>query len=194
MKHKRNWAIGIILSVAATFVALQNVSAPTQEVETPESVVTITITVEPSSTVSVDNSGSCGYMWAYHEDPELTAKFDEAIRQLDPAASANAQQFGEDCVYEDGHSVFSVKETDFYVHFPAEDLNAEENFGNWISQVLQIALNLPREQIKGDYGFVEFWFERSDSEHVIARVPIQRYMDEAKELTGAELFRMFIAP
>lgn len=194
MKHKRNWAIGIILSAAAAFAALQNVAAPTHEVETPESVITITPTVEPSPTVGVDNSGGCGYIWAYHDDPELTAAVDEAIRQLDPTASANAQQFGEDCVYEDGHSTFSAMETDFYIRLPVADLKNEEAFGNWMAQVLPVITQLPPGNIEGNYGFVEFTFEETETNRVIVRVPIQRYIDEAQAITGVELFRMFLAP
>lgn len=194
MKHKRNWAIGIILSAAAAFAALQNVAAPTHEVETPESVITITPTIEPSPTVGVDNSGGCGYIWAYHDDPELTAAVDEAIRQLDPTASANAQQFGEDCVYEDGHSTFSSMETDFYIRLPVADLKNEEAFGNWMAQVLPVITQLPPGKIEGNYGFVEFTFEETETNRVIVRVPIQRYIDEAQAITGVELFRMFLAP
>jgi hypothetical protein len=194
MKHKRNWAIGIILSAVAAFAALQNVAAPTHEVETPESVITITPTVEPSPTVGVDNSGGCGYIWAYHDDPELTAAVDEAIRQLDPTASANAQQFGEDCVYEDGHSTFSAMETDFYIRLPVADLKNEEAFGNWMAQVLPVITQLPPGNIEGNYGFVEFTFEETETNRVIVRVPIQRYIDEAQAITGVELFRMFLAP
>jgi len=194
MKHKRNWAIGIILSAAAAFAALQNVAAPTHKVETPESVITITPTVESSPTVGVDNSGSCGYIWAYHDDPELTAKVDEAIRQLDPTASANVQQFGEDCVYEDGHSTFSAMETDFYVHLPVADLKHEETFGNWMAQVLSIITQLPREEIEGKFGFAEFTFEKTKMDRLLVRIPIQRYIDEAQGITGMELFRMFNVP
>lgn len=191
MKHKRNWAIGIILSATAAFIALQNVAAPTHETESPDSVVTITASIEPSPTV-VDNSGGCGYMWAYHDDPELTAKVDEAIRGLDPTASANAQQFGEDCVYADGHSTFGAMETDFYVHLPIDDLTNNDLFGNWIAQVMTIITQIPREELPGNYGFVEFGFEKSDTEHLVVRVPIQKYLDEGQGKTGMELLQLFI--
>ena len=194
MKHKRNWVIGIILSATAGFVALQNVAAPTHTIETPEVIATISATAVPSPTGSTNGYGGCGYQWAYQDDPELTVKLDNAVRQINPAASAKAQQFGEDCIYEDGHSTFLAKETDFYVRLPVEDLTNEENFGNWMSEVLQIVINFPQEQIQGKYGFVEFWFEKSVDEHVITRVPIEQYMAEAKEITGVELFQMFVAP
>jgi len=192
MKHKRNWAIGIILSATAAFVALQNVAAPTQEVETPAVIATISATAEPSPTV-VEGYGGCGYMWAYQDDPELTAKVDEAIRLLDPTASARAQQFGEDCVYEDGHSTFSALETDFYTHLPIEDLTDNESFGNWIAQVMPLITQIPPEELQGNnYGFVEFWFDKSESEHLVVRVPIQKYLDEGQGKTGTELLQMFL--
>lgn len=185
MKHKRNWVIGIILSASAAFVALQSVSAPTHEVDTPEAVATIT------GTVGVDNSASCGYTWAYHDDPELTAKVDKAVRILDSTASANVQQFGEDCVYADGHSTFNAMETDFYVRLPAEDLTAEEDLGNWVKQVMDIIISLPDESIQGKKGFVEFSFIKTDTDLLIFRVDITEYLTTATNLSGAELFQRF---
>jgi len=191
MKHKRNWAIGIVLSAAAAFAALQNVSAPTHETETPATV--ITITVEPSSTVIVDGYGSCGYQWAYQDDPRLTAKIDEAIRQLDPNAKANAQLFGEDCVYADGHSTFSALETDFYIHRPIEDLTNNEELGNWMAQAMTLITQIPPDELKGNnYGFVEFRFNKSETEHLVVRVPIQKYLDEGQGKTGNEFLQLFI--
>ncbi|MBE0672052.1 MAG: hypothetical protein IH588_15835 [Anaerolineales bacterium] len=191
MKHKRNWVIGIILSATAAFVALQNVAAPTHEVETPQAVITITASLEPSPTA--DDTGNCGYMWAYHDDPELTAKVDEAVHRLNPAASARAQQFGEDCVYADGRSTFSAMETDFYVQLPVEDLADNDLFGNWIAQVMTMVTQIPREELQGsNYGFVEFSFEKSDTEYLIVRVPIQKYLEDRQGKTGNELLQLFI--
>ena len=193
MKHKRNWAIGIILSAAAAFAALQNVAAPTHEVITTEVVATISATAEPSPTASSNSYGGCGYQWAYQDDPELTAKVDEAIRQLDPAATARAQQFGENCVYEDGHTTFSALETDFYVHRPIEDLTDNESFGNWMAQVMPLITQIPREELKGNNdGFVEFWFNKSETEHLVVRVPIQKYLNDAQGKTGNEFLQLFL--
>ena len=154
-------------------------------------------TVQPptETPTSVQPIGQCAYVWAYHNADELSAMIEEKIHALDPAASGNASFYGEDCVYADGQSTFGAMETDFYVHKPVDDLTNEEVFGNWMSQVLQIVIEIPRERIQGNYGFVEFWFEKSDNEHVIVRVPIQQYMDDAHGITGAALFRMFyVAP
>ncbi|MBI5824645.1 MAG: hypothetical protein HZB18_11500 [Chloroflexi bacterium] len=184
MKHKRNWAIGIILSATAAFVALQNVAAPAHKTETPDPRITIT--------APVDTSGNCAYMWAYQDDPELTVKVDEAIRQLDPTASASAQQFGEDCVYADGHSTFGAMETDFYVHLTIIDLADNELFGNWMAQVMTVITQIPRGELQGNYGFVEFWFNKSETEHLVVRVPIQKYLNDAQGKTGVELLQLFI--
>lgn len=193
MKHKRNWVIGIILSATAGFVALQNVTAPTHTIETPEVIATISAIADPSPTVSTNAYGGCGYQWAYQDDPELTAKLDDAVRLLNPAASARAQQFGEDCVYEDGHSTFSALETDFYAHLPIEDLTDNEAFGNWIAQVMPLITQIPRSELQGNnYGFVEFWFDKSESEHLVVRVPIQKYLDEGQGKTGTELLQLFL--
>jgi hypothetical protein len=192
MNKKRNWIIGVILTAAAGFVALQNGVSPAVDSVTQTPEITITSAIEITDTPAYEG---CGYMWAYHDSPELTEKINTAVQNIDPKASARAELFGEDCVYADGHSTFSAMETDFHVRFPTEDLANEEALGSWMAQVLPVISQTPREEIQGNYGFVEFWFEKNDAEHVIVRVPIQRYVDEAQGKTGAELFRMFyVAP
>jgi hypothetical protein len=183
MKRNRNWIIGIVLTAAAGFVALQNGIAPA-----PDS-VTQPPSTETETAAPVDEG--CAYVWAYHDAPELTQKIDEAVKSLIPNARARVSLYGEDCVYTDGHSTFGVMETDFYANLPADDLTDEEAIGNWMAQVLSIVAKIPREEIQGNYGFVEFWFEKDDAEHVIVRVPIQEYMDKGQGKLGAEIFQMF---
>lgn len=192
MKHKRNWIIGIVLSIIAAFVALQNVAAPTQEDATPDPVITITAETPRtgSETITPTDEG-CAFVWGYHDAPELTEKVDAAVRSMNEQASARASLFGEDCIYAGGQSTFGVMETDFHVRLPVEDLSAEAAFGNWMAQVLPIITQISREQIQGNYGFVEFRFEKNEAEQIILRVPIQRYLDEGRDKTGEELFRMF---
>src|SRR3989304_182060 len=138
MKHKRNWIIGIVLSAAAGFVALQNAAAPTHDGLTPPAITsTAKFSATETETITPAYEG-CAYTWASHDAPELTEKVDAAIVALNEQASARASLFGEDCIYADGHSVFGAMETDFYVRLPVNDLTAEEDFGNWISQVLPI--------------------------------------------------------
>jgi hypothetical protein len=191
MKQNKIWIFAIILSVIAGSLVVESVSAPTPENATriPFIPSEIKITDTP-----VYINEQCAYMWAYHGADKLSAMIDAEIHRLNPAANGNASFYGEDCVYADGHSTFGAMETDFYAHIPAGDLTNEEALGNWISQVLQIVSGFPREEIQGKYGFVEFWFEKSESEHVVVRVPIQQYMDDAQGITGAALFRRFATP
>ena len=152
---------------------------------------TATDTPTATSTAGTSSFEPCGYMWAYHNSDELSALILSRITAIEPAATGYVSFYGEDCVYADGHSTFGVMETDFYIHKPVDDLTNEEAFGNWMVQVLQLVIRIPREKIQGNYGFVEFWFEKSGSDHVIVRVPVQQYLDGAQEITGAALFRLF---
>jgi hypothetical protein len=181
----------ILATVIGVGVLARNLlSTPPQPTPNADSVsMTFPSPTEIPTTAEAD--GQCGYMWATHNADELSAMIDEEIRAIDSAASGNASYYGEDCVYADGHSTFSAMETDFYVRIPVDDLTNEEDFGDWISQVMKIVIAFPREQIQGNYGFVEFWFEKSEGENVIVRVPIQKYMDGTHGITGAALFRMF---
>lgn len=176
--------------VGAGVLAQNLISTPPQTTPNP---VPVSMTVPAATDIptAAEAVGQCGYMWATHNADELSAMIDEEIRAIDPAASGNVSYYGEDCVYADGHSTFSAMETDFYVRIPVDDLTNEEAFGDWISQVMKIVIAFPREQIQGNYGFVEFWFEKSEGEHVIVRVPIQKYMEGTHGITGAALFRMF---
>jgi hypothetical protein len=185
MKRNRKLIVGVILTAAAGFFMLQNDPSPAINSVAQTPGITETVTSESSFVEP------CAYVWAHHDAPELTLKVDAAARAINSAASAIAGLFGEDCVYADGHSTFGVMETDFYVHYPTDDLTNEEAFGDWMAKLLAIITEIPREEIQGRYGFVEFWFEKNDAEHLIVRVPIQQYIDEAENKAGAELFRMF---
>lgn len=178
----------IIATLAGAGVLAQNLFNAPQ----PASTATVTSTVQPTDTpTAAASAGQCAYTWSYHNADELSAMIDAEMRDLNPAASGNASFFGEDCVYADGHSTFGAMETDFYVRIPVADLTNEDALGEWISQVLRVVLDFPRELFQGNYGFVEFWFEKSASEQLIVRVPIQRYMDGTHGISGAALFRMF---
>ena len=138
MKQKRNLVIAIVLSAAAGVLTLQNVFAPAPDAITQTPEVETIVTEPPITEAPV--SEPCAYVWAYHDAPELTEKLNTAVQAINPAASARAQLFGEDCVYADGHSTFGAMETDFYVHAPADDLTNEEAFGNWMAQVMPIVV------------------------------------------------------
>lgn len=190
MNHKRNWIVGIALSATATFVAIQTVNAPSVEV-----IPTVTLTLIHSTETPTLAYEGCAYTWAYQDAPELTEKLDKAVKELNLEASATATLFGEDCIYADGSSAFGAMETDFKVQLPVDDLTSYEEFGNWIKEVMQLVTEIPREELAGPmYGFVEFWFEKDELEHIVFRVSIQAYLNEASDKTGVELFNMYYMP
>ncbi|KXK15740.1 MAG: hypothetical protein UZ14_CFX002000327 [Chloroflexi bacterium OLB14] len=161
-------------------------NAPSQDVtisqtETPTAIIeTFTPTFE-----------GCYFVWATYPDSELTDKLDSTVKQLNANASASATLYGEDCVYADGHTTFGVMETNISVVTTVDDLSKHEEFGNWIKDVMQFLIELPREELQGNYGKVEFRFKKNESEILLVTVPIQKYLDEAKDKTGIELFNLF---
>ena len=186
MKRAGKLAIGAALTTAiAVFGALKTVSAPANETGT---------SLPASEAPAAAQTGSCGYIWAYKDAPELTTSFDSAVKALNAEASGRAELFGEDCVYDDGSVTFGVMETDFFTLLPVDDLSQEDEFGNWVAQVMEIVTQIPREELPGNYGFVEFTFEKNEAEWIGFRVPIQQYINDAQGKSGAELFRLFYSP
>lgn len=135
----------------------------------------------------------CAFIWTYREHPELTNGLDASIKALIPNASSRAAIFGEDCVAADGQTVrFLPMQTDFYVTVSVETLDDYETFGNWIYEVMQVVDGFPPEDLAGlQLGFVEFRFEKSVSESIGFRVPIQGYDETAGGKSGEELFCLY---
>ena len=192
MKRSRNWIIGIVLTTAAGIFALQNGLAPTSvsATVTSTSINGSPLSITEMPTLSPTYEG-CSFNWANHDAPELTKKLDAMVRSLNLDARANVSLYGEDCVYGDGHSTFSTMETDFYIHLPVDDLRDEEVFGKWMAKVLPLIIKIPHEEIQGNYGFVEFWFEKTETKKVVVRVPIQQYIDKSQGMAGSELLHLF---
>jgi hypothetical protein len=182
MNHKRNVTIAVVLTAAAGFLALRNVSAPTPA-QPPATV--------DSTVAEAFVPDQCAFTWAYQNAPDLTEKLDAAVKALNPAASGRVQFFGEDCTHADGHTTFGATETDFYVRSPVTDLTDEEALGNWVAQVMSAVTQIPQEEIQGRSGFVEF--SNTDGQ-VFIRVPIQKYINEAQGKTGRELFQLLSNP
>lgn len=126
--------------------------------------------------------------------PELAAKIETSVHLLTSDAKIRAQAYGENCVSSDGSATFSAKETDIYIRATVEDLTDEEAFENWMAQILPLIVQIPESEFPGGYGFVEFWFEKNDAEHVIVRVPIQEYLNKGQGKTGKELLQIFSNP
>jgi hypothetical protein len=173
----------VISTVLAGAYAALRVAAPENSSQ---------ISVTDTATVTATYEG-CAFVWAYREQPENSAIFNVAVRELFPLGSGRARAFGEDCIYADGRSEFSTKETDFYVYLPVADLADEETLGNQITEIMTIVMNkFPSDTLPGGHnGFVEFYFEQSGEDYFIIRVPIQEYKRVGIGKTGAELFKMF---
>jgi len=186
IKNYRNWIIGIALTAAAGAATLQSGLAPTATTPPPPPTVD-----SPTQTVP-PTAQPCGYMWAYEDAPELGEKIQAAVQGIDPKATARAQAFGENCMHPDGSvGYFAAMETDVYIRLTVEDLTAQESFGNFMGQTLPLIAQIPESEFPGGYGFVEFSFEKNDSEHIIVRVPIQKYLAGTHGIAGKALFRMF---
>jgi hypothetical protein len=188
MNTRRNWVIVVIISATAGFFALQNGLGPVDAIATNTPAAEFTITDTPSFTPTYEG---CSFMWANHDDVELSEKVNGIVRAFEPRADANANLYGEDCVYADGHSTFSTMETDFYVHLPTQDLTDKQAFGNWMKLVMDAFLQIPDDEIQGNDGFVEFWFIKSETDNLIVRVPIDEYKAKSQGKSGSELFRLF---
>lgn len=147
-------------------------------------------------TPSEESSSLCAYTWAYHDLPEVSAKFESAVQALLPEAEAHATAFGEDCVSADGRAVsFSAMETDFYVILTVSDLNDNETLGNLIAQVLPALEAFAPSSVPGPKeGFVEFTFRAGENQRVLrVPLPLGRELRE-KGLSGAELIAAIETP
>ena len=186
MHRKRNLIVGIVVTAAAALTVLTTISTPGSESPATESPPE---TISPYAPAGL---GNCSFQWAYQSATDLTVEFDAAVKEMASEASSHVEFFGENCVYADGTSTFGAMETDFYVRVQLEDLSDEGSLGSTISKVMGIVTGIPREKLQGpNYGFVEFVFEKSEAERIVIRVPIQQYLNEAKDLSDAELFQKF---
>jgi len=150
---------------------------------------TLTLTPIPSS-----GDGNCAYQWAQKDLPELSGEFQQAIQELQPEAEANAFAFGEDCVYEDGHAVFSAMETDFNITLQVSDLSNEADLGEWIVKVMQVIENIPPEKIEGPRpGRVSMEFQ-SGSEQKFVNFYIDKYQSLPAGLSNTEIYQALQTP
>ena len=148
----------------------------------------------PATLASSSGNGNCAYQWAQKDLPELSGEFQQALQELQPEAQASAFAFGEDCVYADGHAVFSAMETDFNVTIQISDLSNEADLGEWIVKVMQVIENIPPEKIEGPRpGRVSLEF-RSGSEQKFVNFYIDRYQALPAGLSNAEIYQALQTP
>ena len=138
--------------------------------------------------------GNCGYQWAQKALPELSGEFQQAIQQLQPEALANSFAFGEDCIYADGHAVFTAMETDFNITLQVVDLANESDLGEWIVKVMQVVESISPEKIVGPRpGRVSVEF-RSGSEQKFVNFYIDQYQALPEGLSATEIYRALQTP
>jgi hypothetical protein len=144
----------------------------------------------PTGTLAYEG---CAFVWAYRQMPEFSTQFDLAVKELFPIGSGRVQAFGEDCLYADGRTEFSAKESDFYVTLPVPDLTDEQALGDRMAAIMTVVIErFPSDSLPGGHnGFVEFVFEQSEADFLVLRVPIQEYKNDGVGKAGMELFRMF---
>ena len=134
----------------------------------------------------------CAYVWGSQDMPELSRKLNASLQKISMDLNGLAYAYGENCVYGDGRSTFSAMETDFRVGVKVKAVQDEEALGNWIYRVMQVILALPPDQLKGPQaGRVDFDFKQPDPAEIFVTVPIDKYRQEAGNLKGAALFRLF---
>jgi len=148
-----------------------------------------TLTPTPES-----SSENCAYQWAQKSLPKLSDELQQAIQELQHEAQASAFAFGEDCIYADGHAVFSAMETDFNVTLRISDLSNESDLGEWIVKVVQVVENIPSEKIEGPRpGRVSLEFQ-SASEQKFLNFYIDQYQSLPAGLSNAEIYQALQTP
>jgi len=157
---------------------------------------TETVPVPPTTSHPVEaiasltpTDSSCSFQWAYQDLPELSAEFLQAIQALQPGAQVRVFAFGEDCVYTDGSKKFHAMETDFDITLQVNDLMDESELGEWIVNITQIILNIPKEKIMGpQIGRVGIIFQSDDQTQGIY-FHIYQYESLSTRLTNAEIYQ-----
>lgn len=180
IQKRLNWLtlMALLFSASAcSFPITESIASPTE--------APIPVTELPTSSPA----GNCYYVWAYKPLPDLSAQIQESIRQIQPTAEANAQAYGENCVYEDGHADFSAMETDFSVSMQVDDLNNADDLGNWIKQTMTVIDRIPPDQLAGPQpGRVTLLFKSSaDQRYVSFSIP--DYHKLSPGLSNADLLQ-----
>jgi len=133
----------------------------------------------------------CAFVWANKDLPEISESLEAKIQAIDPNATARAAAFGEDCIYQDGHSTFGAIETDYYITTTVDDLSEYVVFGNWIAQTVPVVRSVSEATPGPRDGFIEYTYKSKENETLSVRVPLEKYDETSSGLTGEELFLLF---
>ncbi len=161
----------------------------TETVENPAATSTPPVTITPTPVGTASTLEQCAYMWGTRALPQLSQSVNLAMQALQPEATGQARAYGENCVYADGHAVFSTMETDFYVTYPVKSLKNDADLGDRIKTIMQAIGDLPRDSIPGPQpGFVEVTFKSGDDQRIL-RVDIRKYRALSPDLSGSDLMK-----
>ncbi len=170
-------ALCILLLTACASTGQVQTAIPSSPPVATATPLPITPTIEP-----------CAFVEATQNLPDLSAQVDNAIKELQPAASGRAEAYGENCVYaSSGQSTFSAMETDFYLTINVKSLNDDNELGMWIVNAMKIVGALPPDSIAGPQaGFVEFTFKTADDQKNL-RVPISQYNELPADINPSDV-------
>jgi hypothetical protein len=167
-------AILLLLLLNACNLPLPETASP-QETETPN---------------SDDSYSACGFVWAREPLYELTQKFNEALKEVQPQANGYAEAYGENCINSQGELVrFLAMETDFHVSLKVEDLNDKQENGKLVEQILDVISEFPVAETPGPQpGYVGVTFESGGEEIQLWFTQLQAQTAIENGLQGGELF------
>jgi hypothetical protein len=122
----------------------------------------------------------------------LSWAVDDAVKSLDPNAEAWVDGIMQECFEDKVFTHVIVFEMWIYIDKPTPDLKDYKTLGAWIKDVMGLLDTVPRDgyALNAEPTFVKFRFY-SGPEFLDVSVSIKRYLTEANDKTGEELFRLF---
>lgn len=134
-----------------TLIVVSGQSAALFTTETFTPAFELAVLTTPTATLS--NSGECAFMWATHEQPELTARLQAAFTDAGITdATITAAEFGEDCMDSSGQIVgFGAISTDFVILLEA-DVARESGV---LADALSVLANFPLDDLTSRLGYVD---------------------------------------
>ena len=114
----------------------------------------------PDTPLQISADSECGFVWASEQLADLSNKFDEKLKDIQPQANGYAEAYGENCIDSQGNNVrFLAMETDFYVSLEVNELEDQQVLGELTGQVLDVIAEFPTDETPGPQsGYVGITF------------------------------------
>lgn len=136
------------------------VTAPTPTLVSTISIPTVT-PLPPTPTATSAQPGSCAYIWASRDLPDVSQQVKQAYRDVGLAQiDARAAAYGENCITDPNSPAgFSALQTDFYLTIPVENLTDTQMLGDWLVKALPVLDQFQLGHIPGpNLGYVAVRF------------------------------------